>query len=188
MKCIQRRQSLGTFLLLVIILFGGCSGCGQKTVTESPIDAPQTDVKPIDAQQRSDTTAMRPEKSILDVELQPIQLPPNYNPYYGKSYWGITENNLQPPPADEFYGDPLFWIPGWEIRTQHYRNGDGESYSILPSAEYEEKWARIKKRRDGLDRIREQRYENKQDSCFSFALVCAVRGAWAPCPGTLPEY
>ena len=64
MKCIQRRQSLGTFLLLVIILFGGCSGCGQKTVTESPIDAPQTDVKPIDAQQRSDDTVILLEQNL----------------------------------------------------------------------------------------------------------------------------
>ena len=62
---LQRMQSVRTFLLLVIILFGSCSGCGQKTAptaSESPIDAPQASVNPIDTQQRPKDTTILPER------------------------------------------------------------------------------------------------------------------------------
>ena len=73
---------------------------------------------------------------ILDAVLEEIELPPDFNPYYGRSWVGLTENNQKPPPPDEFMNDPLFWVPGWEIRTERYRNGEGERSSrVAPQCE-----------------------------------------------------
>ena len=131
-------------LLLGLCVLVGCAGCGQKTATP-PLNAPhrpqgsERAFKPTAPQTETDTHTPATDDPILDAEWQRLQLPPDYNPYYGKSYYGITENNQKPPPPDEFYSDPLFWVPGWDIRSEPYADGHGDSYSILPKALSEEK-------------------------------------------------
>ena len=142
-------------LLLSLCLFIGCAGCGQKTVTptEKTPHLPQVSERAgtsTPPQTEVDTRTSAQESPILSAEWKPIQLPPDYNLYYGKSYFLITENNQKPPPPDEFYADPLFWIPGWGLRTEHYRDGGGETFLVLPNGE--EKWARYKERRDALNK------------------------------------
>ena len=131
-----RPKTLSISFLTAIILLGGCAGCGQKTSPQAPIDAPQQFSKTPGSEQSSDGSPIA--DPILDVELQRIKLPPDHNPYYGKSYFGITENNQKPSPPNEFYNDPLFWIPGWKIRTERYPNGDGESFLVLPQSQERE--------------------------------------------------
>ena len=142
-------------LLLCLCILVGCAGCGQKTATppeNAPHRAPVSErvSTPTAPQTDAETPTPATADPILDADWQPIQLPPDYNPHYGRSYYGITENNQKPPPPDQFYSDPLFWIPGWAIRSEPYADGHGDSYLVLPNGE--EKWARYKERRKALNK------------------------------------
>ena len=75
------KNLLGTFLMLGVIVFVGCTtGCGQKI-------AP------------NDTTP--------------------------------SNTTMQTPP-DDYYGDPLYWIPGIEYETLHTTAGDLSSDPVIP--------------------------------------------------------
>lgn len=137
-----RIEHFTTLLAITVILLAGYSGCAQKNKPQPSIDAPRQFSKTPDSEKSSDGSPI--VDPILDVVLERIELPPDFNPYYGKSYWGLTENNQKPP--GEYYVDPLFWIPGWAIRTEHYPNGDRESFLMLPS--YDEKYSRYKEQWD----------------------------------------
>lgn len=128
------RIEIYKFLLtLAAVLLIGCSGCGLKTTPTAPVESHLSDT-----QQSTIGETERTIDPILNVVLERIELPADFNPYYGKSYLGITENNQEPPSPDAYAADPLFWIPGWEIRTEHYHNGEAESYQVLPPSEARE--------------------------------------------------
>ena len=131
-------------LLLCLLVFAGCTGCGQKTPPAALMPAQHT-------AQKNDTpptphtepdTAETPTAAEPPAPLAPLQLGPDYNPHYGKSYYGITENNLKPPPLSEFNEDPLYWVPGWKVANNKY----GEGYLVPPEqypGENEDKIARV---------------------------------------------
>lgn len=132
-------------LLLCLLVFAGCTGCGQKT---SPVPAPmpaqhtglQGDSAP--TPHAATDTAETPTAAEPPAPLAPLQLGPDYNPHYGQSYYGITENNLKPPPLSEFNEDPLYWVPGWKVANNKY----GEGYLVPPErypGENAEKRARV---------------------------------------------
>ena len=147
-------------LLLSLWLFVGCAGCGQKTATPQekathPPQVPGRAGTPTPLQTEVDTPTPVQESPILSAEWKPIQLPPDYNPYYGKSYFLITENNQKPPPPNEFYSDSLYWVPGWDIRSESYADGHGDSYLIPPErypGGYEERRARVKEQRKAREK------------------------------------
>lgn len=130
-KAMKHRIETLTYFITLLILLAGCSGCGVKHTDPSGIDTSREVSKSSPTQSILDETGDTPDP-ILDAVLEPIELPPDFNPYYGRSWVGLTENNQKPPPPDEFMNDPLFWVPGWEIRTERYRNGEGESHLVLP--------------------------------------------------------
>ena len=131
-------------LLLCLLVFAGCTGCGQKTPPAALMPAQHT-------AQKNDTpptphtepdTAETPTAAAPPAPLAPLQLGPDYNPHYGKSYYGITENNLKPPSFSEFNQDPLYWVPGWKVAKNQY----GEAYQVPPEqspGENEDKIARV---------------------------------------------
>ena len=135
------------FSTLVLLLLGlaSCTGCGQKTPPAAPMPAQHT-------AQKNDTpptphtepdTAETPTAAAPPAPLAPLQLGPDYNPHYGKSYYGITENNLKPPSFSEFNQDPLYWVPGWKVAKNQY----GEAYQVPPEqylGENEDKRARAR--------------------------------------------
>ena len=117
-------------LLLCLLVFAGCTGCGQKTPPAALMPAQHT-------AQKNDTpptphtepdTVETPTAAEPAAPLAPLQLGPDYNPHYGKSYYGITENNLKPPSFSEFNQDPLYWVPGWKVANNKY----GEGYLVPP--------------------------------------------------------
>ena len=132
-------------LLLCLLVFAGCTGCGQKTPPAALMPAQHT-------AQKNDTpptphtepdTVETPTATEPAAPLAPLQLGPDYNPHYGKSYYGITENNLKPPPFSEFNQDPLYWVPGWKVAKNQY----GEAYQVPPEqylGENEDKRARAR--------------------------------------------
>jgi predicted small lipoprotein YifL len=123
-------ETYKVLLTLAAILL---TGCGVKTAPNAPVESHLSD-----RQQSATDETERTIDPILNVVLERIELPADFNPYYGKSYFGITENNQAPPSTDEYAADPLFWIPGWEIKTERYHNGEAESYQVLLSSEARE--------------------------------------------------
>ncbi len=135
------------FSTLVLLLLGlaSCTGCGQKTPPAALMPVQHT-------AQKNDTpptphtepdTVETPTAAAPPAPLAPLQLGPDYNPHYGKSYYGITENNLKPPPFSEFNQDPLYWVPGWKVAKNQY----GEAYQVPPEqylGENEDKRARAR--------------------------------------------
>ena len=139
-------------LALCLLGLASCAGCGQKTPPAAPMPTQHTgqqgDSAPI-PHTAIDTTAAKPV-----APLAPLQLGPDYNPHYGQSYYGITENNLKPPPLSEFNEDPLYWVPGWTVAN----NEDGEGYLVPPEqypGENEDKIARVHAKQ--MTFVREQR-------------------------------
>ena len=94
----MQRQSLKTprieiwrIFLLMILVFGGCSGCGQKTVPEVPVDAPEAVRQPESSDFQRRAAQLLREKRSADIELPAV-------------------------PPDYYYGDILYWIPSVETR------------------------------------------------------------------------
>ena len=131
-------------LALCLLVFAGCAGCGQKTPPAEPMPAqhtqPKNDSRP--TPHTATDTAETPTAAEPAAPLAPLQLGTDYNPHYGQSYYGITENNLKPPPLSEFNEDPLYWVPGWTVANNKY----GEGYLVPPEqypGENEDKIARV---------------------------------------------
>ena len=94
----MQRQSLKTprieiwrIFLLMILVFGGCSGCGQKTVPEVPVDPPEAVRQPESSDFQRRAAQLLREKRSADIELPAV-------------------------PPDYYYGDILYWIPSVETR------------------------------------------------------------------------
>ena len=131
-------------LMLLLLGLASCAGCGQKTPPAAPMPTQHTgqqgDSAPIP--HTAIDTAETPTAAEPAAPLAPLQLGPDYNPHYGQSYYGITENNLKPPPLSEFNEDPLYWVPGWTVANNKY----GEGYLVPPEqypGENEDKIARV---------------------------------------------
>lgn len=143
-------------LMLLLLGLASCTGCGQKTPPAAPMPAQHTAPKNdnLPTPHTATDTAETPTAAKPVAPLAPLQLGPDYNPHYGQSYYGITENNLKPPPLSEFNEDPLYWVPGWTVAN----NKDGEGYLVPPEqypGENEDKRARAHAQQ--MTFVREQR-------------------------------
>lgn len=126
-----RIENLATLFLIVVILLSGCSGCGQETV-------PQEVQMPTDNTAQDRDTLFRDDPTtpqITDEQMPSAQEIRNIS-----DYDGITETGKAPP--DDYYGDPLLWIPGAKYKMYFGSRGKYVSFAELP----EEIYDRIQKR------------------------------------------
>ena len=99
--------------LFSLWLSAGCQPTAPRTSPTPPAvetPEPEPDSPP----------AVKPLPASAPTALSETELPPATGPYAG-----ITETGE--PPPDEYYGDPLFWIPGMEYET--FYSAPDEPYS-----------------------------------------------------------
>ena len=103
-------------VLVSLWLAAGCQQNAQRTPTTPPTaDTPAT------AQQENTPPAKPPVTEEHPVTEQPAATTPDA---------GTTETGNSPP--DDYYGDPLYWIPGIDYETVGSTGGLPSSVPILP--------------------------------------------------------
>lgn len=110
---------------LVLVSVWLCAGC-QTTAPRKPptptlaaeTPAPEPDSPPAEKQLPATAPTALPE----------TELPPATGPYAG-----ITETGE--PPPDDYYGDPLYWIPGMAYETLHNPSYGSFSDPVWPPSE-----------------------------------------------------
>lgn len=108
---------LGFFWLW--LLLGGCAGCGKHPAPALPVaQQPVSAVPP----------AVKPRPAPASPLLSETELLPATGPYAG-----ITETGE--PPPDDYYGDPLYWIPGMVYETFHNPHYGSSSDPVWPPSE-----------------------------------------------------
>lgn len=107
-------------VLVSVLLWAGCEPKAQRTPTPTPAVTP----KPVPAA----PPAVEPRPTPASPALSETALPAGTG-----AYAGITETGEQPP--DEYYGDPLFWIPGMAYETFHNPSYGSFSDPVWPPSE-----------------------------------------------------
>ena len=102
-------------VLMSLWLAAGCQQNAQRTPTPPTAETPAT------AQQENTPPAKPPITEEHPVTEQPAATTPDA---------GTTETGDSPP--DDYYGDPLYWIPGIDYETVGSTDGLPSSVPILP--------------------------------------------------------